>query len=596
MAASDPANVRLPLSYGALQPPVKGANYTDPAFPSGSSIKRLTDALNTPNVDTGGNLPWIEDEYSTAAAFSNDNSHLILVHVSYFGLYDGSGTFVSSLPLEINASSEPRWSRTDNNTLYYHAGNQLKSYNVVTSTTQVVHTFSEYSSISGNGEMDVSQDGDHFVFGGDGRYVFVYTISTDSKSNVFDTLGNPFDSMYITPDNHVTITWDAAGVNTRFTGIEMFDVNMNFLRQVAHAGGHMHMSRDINGDEVLIWTNSNDSQPACGQNAIVKIHLADGVQTCLLSLDWSLAVHISAADNTWAFVETYNPVDIVPPNGWVAYTDELLQIKLDGSQILRLAQHRSRPTNGYVYMPKLTVSRDGSILIYSSNFGLAASDEYMMRLSSAAPAPPAPSGTAILNSASYQSAISPGEIISIFGSGLAGTVSFNNIPAPLFYVSPSQINAQVPYGLDPGTVTVQVSALTQTMTMGATAPGIFTTNQTGSGPGAILRADDYQTATPSTPAHPGGFIAIYCTGLGQLTSPVAAGTPAPNPSPQTVVLPQVLVGNTPATVTFSGLAPGFVGLYQVNAQLPIGVQTGGAVPLVLISGGVSSNPVTVAIQ
>jgi uncharacterized protein (TIGR03437 family) len=62
------------------------------------------------------------------------------------------------------------------------------------------------------------------------------------------------------------------------------------------------------------------------------------------------------------------------------------------------------------------------------------------------------------------------------------------------------------------------------------------------------------------------------------------------------VLPQVLVGNTPATVTFSGLAPGFVGLYQVNAQLPIGVQTGGAVPLVLISGGVSSNPVTVAIQ
>ena len=276
LAASDSNSILLPANIS--QPP-KGGIYMDPTFPSGSSIKRLTDALNTPNADTGGNLSWIEDEYSTAAAFSNDNSHLILVHVSYFGLYDGSGTFVGNLPLEINSSSEPRWSRTDNDTLYYHSGNQLKSYNVVTKTMKVVHTFSEYASISGNGEMDISRDGDHLVFAGDGQYVFLYTISTDTKSKVFDTLGNPFDSLYVTPDNHVTITWDAEGVNTRFTGVEMFDGNMNFLRQLAHVSGHMHMTRDLNGDEVLVWFNGGDHHPTCGQNALVKIHLADGVHT-----------------------------------------------------------------------------------------------------------------------------------------------------------------------------------------------------------------------------------------------------------------------------------------------------------------------------
>ena len=318
----------------------------------------------------GGKLAWIVNEYSTASPFNNDNSRLILVHQSYFGLYDGNGNFLGNLPLEINSSSEPRWSRKDNSTLYYHRGNQLKSYDVSTGSTAVVHTFSEYSSIAGNGEMDISQDGDHFVFVGDSRYVFVYTISTDRKMAAFDTGGNAFDAVYITPDNNVTITWLQAGMNTRYTGIELFDSNMNFLRQVAHAGGHMHMSRDLNGEEVLIWTNSNDPQPACGQNAIVKIRLADGAQTCLLSLDWSLAVHITAADDTWAFVETYNPSNVVPPSGWYPYTNELLQIKLDGSEVRRLAHHRSRPLNSYNYMPKVTASRDGTRLVYASNFSL----------------------------------------------------------------------------------------------------------------------------------------------------------------------------------------------------------------------------------
>jgi hypothetical protein len=365
-----------PPSYDTLQPPVTGSTYVDPVF--GATVKRVSNALSTPDADRGGMLTSIMDEYSTASAFNGDNSKFILLHQSYFGLYDGPGTFLGNLPLEINASSEPRWSRRDNATLYFHSGNMLKSYNVASGATAVVHTFSEYSSISGNGEMDISLDGDHFVFAGDSEHIFVYEISTDKKFGVFDTGSTRFDSLYITPQNNVIVSWYPSGT-VRFTGQELFDINMNFLRQVGRADGHKHLTRDNDGSEVLVWTNSADPQPIANcQNGVVKIRLADASETCLAQLDWSLAVHITAPDgNGSVFVETYAPSNPEPgSSGWVAYTNELLQVKLDGSGVTRIAQHRSRPWNSYTYEPKMTASRDGSRLLYASNFDLQKIDGY----------------------------------------------------------------------------------------------------------------------------------------------------------------------------------------------------------------------------
>lgn len=370
--------VRMPLDYTTFLPPAVGASYKDSVFRT--SITRITDATRTADDSNVGNLTWIENEYSAASPFNNDNSRLILVHESYFGLYDGMGKFLGNLPFEINASTEPRWSRTDNNTLYYHiaGGNQLKSYNVATGSMTVVHEFSEYSSISGKGQMDISLDGDHFVFVGDGHDVFVYTLSTNTKGTVFNAGAHGlFGVVYITSDNYVTISWSTPGSGP-YNGIELFDADMQFVRQLTHAAGHMHMGVDVGGESVLIWTNSADPWPPIPNcnNGIVKVRLRDGAQTCLLALDWSLAVHISAADNTWAFVETYNPIDVIPPTDWFAYTNEVLQIKLDGSEIRRLAHHRSRPLDApfdnYVYEPKVVASRDGARIVYGSNFGLQA--------------------------------------------------------------------------------------------------------------------------------------------------------------------------------------------------------------------------------
>src|SRR5262245_34133021 len=348
--------------------------------------------MNMTRDDNGGAMPFLGPEYSTMSPFNQDESRLLLVHFSYFGLYDGDGNFLRELPT-IDAAAEPRWSRTDPNVFYFRRGNQLMSYNVGTDSSATVHTFTEYSSISGMGESDISLDGDHFVLAGDRRFIFLYEISTNTKGTVLDANGHGFDSLYVTPNNNVTVTWLTNGNNTRFTGIELFDRNMNFQRQLAHAGGHMDVTRDLNGDEVLAWTDNGDAWPKTNCNAgVVKIRLSDGNQTCLWSGDWSMGFHVSAPDNTgWVFIETYVPSDPVPPNGWKLYTNEILQVKLDGSEVRRLAHHRSRPFNSYEYQPKTSVSHDGTRLVFGSNFGLQAilgypalyGDTYMINLATA---------------------------------------------------------------------------------------------------------------------------------------------------------------------------------------------------------------------
>jgi len=126
-----------------------------------------------------------------------------------------------------------------------------------------------------------------------------------------------------------------------------------------------------------VWTNSNDAQPIANcNNGIVKILLSDASQTCLAQLDWSLAVHISAPDgNGYVFVDTEAPSNPETDSaGWKPYTNEILQISLDGSSVVRLAHHRSRALNSYNWEPKVSVSRDGSELLFASDFDLQAID------------------------------------------------------------------------------------------------------------------------------------------------------------------------------------------------------------------------------
>jgi uncharacterized protein (TIGR03437 family) len=228
----------------------------------------------------------------------------------------------------------------------------------------------------------------------------------------------------------------------------------------------------------------------------------------------------------------------------------------------------------------------------------------------------------VVSAASYASAgVAPGSIASAYGSFLLNStmvasglplpdslsgfsMQFNgDVDTPLYYVSGQQVNLQVPWELSgqsqvtvTATLAGQASA-PQTVNVATYAPGIFTINSGGSGPGAI-QDSSYNLITAANPAIAGTTVVlIYCTGLGPVTNQPATGSPAPSgPLAQTPTKPTVTIGGAAADVQFSGLAPGTVGLYQVNALVPAGSATGSEVPLVMSIGGVQSNTVTIAVQ
>jgi uncharacterized protein (TIGR03437 family) len=130
------------------------------------------------------------------------------------------------------------------------------------------------------------------------------------------------------------------------------------------------------------------------------------------------------------------------------------------------------------------------------------------------------------------------------------------------------------------------------MALSATAPAIFALNSQGTGPGAILISNMDLFAQPagsvpgrsSQPVSRGQFISVYATGLGALTT-----TPPPDGSPPAsqmtiAATATVSIGGVTVTPSFAGLAPGFVGLYQVDAQVPASVTPGSAVPVSIYRG------------
>jgi uncharacterized protein (TIGR03437 family) len=269
-------------------------------------------------------------------------------------------------------------------------------------------------------------------------------------------------------------------------------------------------------------------------------------------------------------------------------------------------------------------------VVLASNGNLLISDELNNRIrqvtyGAATLGPPVVFSGAVVNGASFRKstdpngAIAAGAIVSLFGqdlatgatqaasiplpANLAGTsVNFNGVVSPLFYVSSSQVNVQVPFNTPNGSLSVQVTrngvaGPAQAVSMALFSPGIFTTTSTGSGPGAILHADTFASVSTSAPARRGEFIAIFCTGLGPVQPPVPSGSVAPSfPLSQTTFPVTASIGGLPAQVSFAGLAPSFVGLYQVNAQVPTAAPAGDTVALILTIGGITSNTVTIAVQ
>jgi uncharacterized protein (TIGR03437 family) len=212
----------------------------------------------------------------------------------------------------------------------------------------------------------------------------------------------------------------------------------------------------------------------------------------------------------------------------------------------------------------------------------------------------------IVNAASFApftAALVPGEFITLYGTGLApsgvpaaSTIPFptklggvqvmfvgtaGQIAAPIDYVSPGLISAVVPYGIGSGIVSVQVinngtPSNTVTAYTGSTAPGVFTLNQDGLGYGAVQHNADYSLVTPSNPAQPGEYLIVYLSGLGLVIPAISDGAAGPAVSPYSLTTNaiSVYIGGQQVTPVYAGLAPGLVGLYQLDVQVPTGLTAG----------------------
>ncbi len=213
---------------------------------------------------------------------------------------------------------------------------------------------------------------------------------------------------------------------------------------------------------------------------------------------------------------------------------------------------------------------------------------------------------AVVNAASYAPGgpVAPGSVVAIFGryltlkasTSLSGpvaalggtTVSINGIVTPIYATTLGQVNVEIPWelsGLTEASLKITVDGqeiAPLTIKLAGTAPYIFT-----SGEQAFIARQ--------IPVQPGSLLIIYGTGFGPVRNQPATGSPALQFTSTTVTNPSVSIGGVPAEVTFSGLVPGVVGVWQVSIKLPEGVTFGRAVPVRLSISGIDANAVSISL-
>jgi uncharacterized protein (TIGR03437 family) len=213
-------------------------------------------------------------------------------------------------------------------------------------------------------------------------------------------------------------------------------------------------------------------------------------------------------------------------------------------------------------------------------------------------------------------AVAPGSIISIFGQSLASvvqlgpvnplaqslagtTVTINNSILPLIFISPTQINAQLPSSLADGNYTLEVQntgqpEITGTLTIARDAPGLFVST-IGSTAYAIAFHADGSLVTTSSPAAAGETISMLGTGFGPYQKPIFDGFFPPNPPPAVSDSVVLSVGSAKPTAA-STAAPGFTGVVSTKFEVPSGLPSGTSVPVFVSINGVDSNTVMLPIQ
>jgi hypothetical protein len=427
-----------PLYYTGTQrlvPPALGGTLFDLAY--GCPVRRLTDDA------CGGNPPPGASKSSATHRAINSDGTLLMVHKA-----SPTGTMIVDLEGRIVRAnfgvfswSEPRWSPTDPNRIYFHSNpadpsfdpgnpatylNKVSAYDVAADATTELFTIAPYPRISfgggpggtGNEEPDLSPDGTHVVIGGKTDTDLFTPFTRFRLLNLMSGALGP----EVIPSGAVgwcdvtpvtkNILCSARNASLGRDTLRLFDFAANPTnppeQQILNFAGHGDLgvdTQDTNGDgmrdEIFVLINcciARSKGNGCAPPGIEKIRLPDGRRSCILDPIATGAAHVSlnqaldangAPTHSWALVSTYkgngtqNPEGSLPANWsslWSIYDNEILQVRLDGTEVRRLAHHRTRddPAIPWDGVSIASIDQTGSLIAFNSNFAGSPGDVYLI--------------------------------------------------------------------------------------------------------------------------------------------------------------------------------------------------------------------------
>jgi uncharacterized protein (TIGR03437 family) len=465
--------------------------------------------------------------------------------------------------------------------------------------------------VDSSGNIYIADTGNHVI-----RVVTNGIISTIAGDNTGGYMGDGGAAVDAELDLPTSVAVDASG------NIYIADSGNNVIREITASNGYINT---ILGDGITTTVLNNPVSIALDGKGNLYVCDSNGLRVLKFSLSTS-TVTLVAGNGNIGFSGDFGPaVD--------AELDDPSAIAIDSSGNLYIADTNNSRIRK-VYPDGTIVTIAGSIPGYGGNGGpaskatlafphglafngssgnlyLADSDNQVIRLLK--PVTPSITAGGVVNAASFTDHVSPGALASIFGSnfmgsesgtaslplpaGLAGiSVSVNGRAAPLLYLSTDQINFQIPWETAAGSATLTVSSggiqsAGVKVSVLAAAPGLFF-----QGSHAIVQNSNYSLNSLSDPAQVGSTIIAYLTGAGAVSPVVADGEPAASSPPSTVTSNvTATIGSQTAQVSFAGLAPDFVGLWQVNVVVPAGLTKAGDYPLIISVDGQGSNAANVSV-
>lgn len=358
----------LTIHMGAVgyPPDTTLSNVTPPSIPSVPAyLSPVVDPTWGTHITRVSNVNGQRNSYARESAWNSDGTKLLLGYAYPGRMLDG--TTYADLGA-ISQISRSVWANTDPNAIYGSGGNYFYRQNATTGTNTPIHTFTGYTGIDlGGGEGCVSNDDKTVVLmtvtaSGD-QGVLVYDIALDSiVASV--TFGNgtayrPNNAHTTQSGNYVVVNWSPDGSGAH-QGVWLHDRNLNSIRQMTTLGGrHFDSGYDTSGNEVLVgWFGSPKMQ-----------RYSDGAETSLTPVPSAYGyLHVSCRNLNrpgWVYLSMYQWDSNDNPG-----RDQLVAVKLDGSQMVEVFGFANHRSNTYGEMPFAVPSRDGKRVLFGSEWGV----------------------------------------------------------------------------------------------------------------------------------------------------------------------------------------------------------------------------------